>query len=172
MDVTRRRLLAGLATASAASVCSPLLQKAAAGIVGPGRLYPPMDLSLFDTPLHRGAWELRVGYAAITWDGHDGEAIEQISAAGYPGIQLRANVLKAHPDPKTLEAALTEHKLTFVALSSGGTQLDPAKEKEMLEEHAEHAKYLQAAGGKYLQVIGAGTSKSGANWTAADYKRQ
>ncbi|HEX4582548.1 MAG TPA: hypothetical protein VH139_10825, partial [Acidobacteriaceae bacterium] len=88
MDVTRRRLLAGLATAGAASVCSSLLQKAAAEFTGPGRLYPPMDLSLFDTPVDRGPWELRVGYAAITWDGHDGEAIEQISAVGYPGIQL------------------------------------------------------------------------------------
>jgi inosose dehydratase len=132
-----------------------------------------MDLSLFDTPVHRGAWELRVGYAAITWDGRDAEAIEQISAVGYPGIQLRANVLKEHPDPKTLEAALAQHKLTFVALSSGGTELDPAKEKEMLDEHTQHAKYLHAAGGKYLQVIGAGNPKGGvANWTAADYKRQ
>jgi inosose dehydratase len=131
-----------------------------------------MDLSIFDTPVHRGAWQLRVGCASITWDGRDDEAIQQISAVGYPGIQLRANVLKAHPDPKPLEAALAEHKLIFVALSSGGTQLDPAKEKEMLEEHTQHAKYLQAAGGKYLQVIGAGTPKSGANWTAADYKRQ
>jgi inosose dehydratase len=92
---------------------------------------------------------------------------------GYPGIQLRANVLKEHPDPKTLEAALAQHKLTFVALSSGGTELDPAKEKEMLDEHTQHAKYLHAAGGKYLQVIGAGNPKGGvANWTAADYKRQ
>jgi len=173
MDVTRRRLLAGLATVSAASVCSPLLQTAAAELTGPARLYPPMDLSLFDTPVHRGAWELRVGYAAITWDGRDAEAIEQISAVGYPGIQLRANVLKEHPDPKTLEAALAQHKLTFVALSSGGTELDPAKEKEMLDEHTQHAKYLHAAGGKYLQVIGAGNPKGGvANWTAADNKRQ
>jgi inosose dehydratase len=173
MEVTRRRLLAGMATVSAATMCSPLLQKAAAEVAGPARLYPPMDLSLFDTPLHRGAWDLRVGYAAITWDGRDGEAIEQISALGYPGIQLRANVLKEHPDPKTLEAALAAHKLIFVALSSGGTQLDPAKEKEMLDEHTQHAKYLHAAGGKYLQVIGAGNPKSGAaNWTAADYKRQ
>ena len=53
MDVTRRRLLAGLAAAGAASMCSPLLQKAAAGMTGPARLYPPMDLSLFDTPVHR-----------------------------------------------------------------------------------------------------------------------
>jgi inosose dehydratase len=86
---------------------------------------------------------------------------------------LRANVLKEHPDPKTLEATLAAHKLIFVALSSGGTQLDPAKEKEMLDEHTQHAKYLHSAGGKYLQVIGAGNPKSGAaNWTAADYKRQ
>ena len=173
MDVTRRRLLAGLATAGAASMCSPLLQKAGAEISGPARLYPPMDLSLFDTPVDRGAWQLRVGYAAITWGSNIGQAIEQISAVGYPGIQLLGNVLKEQPDPKTLGARLAEHKLSFVALSSGGTQLDPAKEKEMLAEHAEHAKYLQAAGGKYLQVIGAGNPKNGpANWTAADYKRQ
>jgi inosose dehydratase len=173
MEVTRRRLLAGMATVSAASMCSPLLHKAAAEVAGPARLYPPMDLSLFDTPLHRGAWDLRVGYAAITWDGRDGEAIEQIAAVGYPGIQLRANVLKEHPDPKTLEAALAEHKLMFVALSSGDAQLDPAKEKEVLEQHTQHAKYLQAAGGKYLQVIGAGNPKGApANWTAADYKRE
>ncbi|HEY2843224.1 MAG TPA: sugar phosphate isomerase/epimerase, partial [Bryobacteraceae bacterium] len=173
MEVTRRRLLAGLATASAASMYSPLLQKAGAALAGPARLYPPMDLSLFDTPVDRGEWLLRVGYASITWDGRDGEAIQQIAAVGYPGIQLRANVLKEHPDPKTLEAALSQHKLVFVALSSGGTQLDPAKEKEMLEEHTDHAKYLHAAGGKYLQVIGAGNPKGApAKWTAADYKRQ
>src|ERR1700757_329436 len=114
MDVTRRGLLAGLETARGGRcVFFFFKQKTADEMVGPGRLYPPMDLSLFDTPVHRGAWELRVGCAAITWDGRDGEAIEQISALGYPGIQLRANVLKEHPDPKTLEAALAEHKLTF-----------------------------------------------------------
>ena len=94
MELTRRRLLAGLETASAASMCSPLLQKAAAEIAGPGRLYPPMDLSLFDTPLDRGAWKLQVGYAAITWGSNIDQAIEQISATGYPGIQLLGNVLK------------------------------------------------------------------------------
>jgi inosose dehydratase len=173
MEVTRRRLLAGLATAGAAGMCSPLLQKAAAELSGPARLYPPMDLSIFDTPVERGAWRMQVGYASITWDGRDDEAIQQIAAVGYPGIQLRANALKEYPDPKKLEATLGEHKLVFVALSSGGTELDPAKEKKMLDEHTEHAKYLQAAGGKYLQVIGAGDPKGAPpKWTAADYKRQ
>jgi inosose dehydratase len=173
MEVTRRRLLAGLAAASATSMCSPLLQKAAGELTGPARLYPPMDLSIFDQPVERGAWRLEVGCAAITWGSDIGQAIQQISTLGYPGIQLLANVLKAHPDPETLKSALAEHKLTFVALSSGGTELDPAKEKEMLETHAEHAKYLHTAGGKYLQVIGAGNPKSAPpSWTAADYKRQ
>jgi inosose dehydratase len=173
MEVTRRQLLAGLATAGAASVCSPLLQKAGAELAGPARLYPPIDLSIFDTPVDRGAWKLRVGYAAITWGNDIDQAVEQIAAVGYPGVQLLGNVLKVHPDPESVKALLAQHKLIFVALSSGGTQLDPAKEKEVLDEHAQHAKYLHAAGGKYLQVIGAGDPKgTSPNWTAADYKRQ
>ena len=173
MDVTRRRLLAGLATAGAASMCPPLLHNAAAELRGPARLYPPMDLSIFDTPVDRGAWKLRVGYAAITWGNNIDQAIEQIAAVGYPGVQLLSNVIKAQPEPEPVKAMLAKNKLIFVALSSGGTELDPAKEKEMLATHTEHAKYLHAAGGKYLQVIGAGNPKNGpANWTAADYKRQ
>lgn len=151
----------------------PLLQKvasAASGWMTP--LYPPMDLSLFDVPLHHGAMDLRVGCAAITWGGKDDLAIEEIAAIGYPGIQLRANVLATHPDPKALGDLLQQHKLTFVALSSGTTPLDPAKEKDTLQTHAAHAKYMQAAGGKYLQIIGASTSRNDQTWTAADYKRQ
>lgn len=173
MQITRRRLLAGAAAFGAAGMCPRILRTAAAAVTSPARLYPPMDLTLFDAPLDRGPWRLQVGCAAITWDSDIGQAIQQISALGYPGVQLLANVLKAHPDPATLKAALAAHKLTFVALSSGGSSLDPAKEKEMLEAHAAHAKYLHAAGGKYLQIIGAGNPKEGApNWTAADYKRQ
>lgn len=172
MKVTRRQLMTGVAAAAAAGMVSPMAQRALGKMGGPAVLYPPMDLSLFDVPLHRGAWELRVGCAAITWGGNDEQAIEQIAAAGYPGIQLRANVLKQHPDPKTLAAALAEHKLTLVALSSGSTPLDAAKEKNTLAEHAGHAKYLQAAGGKYLQIIGAGNYDGKQAFTAADYKRQ
>lgn len=172
MEVTRRRLLAGLSVAGAAGMCRPLLQKAGAAIGGSARLYPPMDLSLFDVPLHRGAFDLKVGCAAITWNGRDEEAIQQIAALGYPGVQLRANVIQEHPDPGTLKDALEKHKLTLVALSSGSAPLDPAKEKDAIEEHAQHAKYLEGAGGKYLQVIGAGNVKGGQAWTAADYKRQ
>lgn len=172
MRFTRRRVLAGMAMAGAAGVMPPLLQKACAGVAAPTRLYPPMDLAHFDVPVARGAMSLKIGCASITWGGNDGQAIQQIAAVGYPGIQLRANVVEEHPDPKTLAEALAQHKLTFVALSSGTCPLDPAKEKEMLEMHAAHARYLHQAGGKYLQVIGAGNLKGGQGWTAADYKRQ
>ena len=172
MLITRRRLLAGAAASGAVSMCPRAVRIAAAAVVGPAQLYPPMDLTLFDAPLDHGPWRLQVGYAAITWGSDIGQAIEQIAATGYPGIQLLGNVLTVHPDPATLKAALAAHKLTFVALSSGSTPLDPAKERQTLEEHAAHAKYLHAAGGKYLQIIGAGNPKSGASWTTADYKRQ
>jgi len=36
---------------------------------------------------------IRFGYAAITWGGEDERAIDDISALGFPGIQLRASVL-------------------------------------------------------------------------------
>src|SRR5262245_47140875 len=35
------------------------------------------------------AVDLKLGYAAITWDGKDDQAIEDISALGFHGIQLR-----------------------------------------------------------------------------------
>jgi len=169
MDVTRRRFLAGCAAASAV-----------AGLSGPGLatamaepLYPAMDLSGFDAPLDRGEWKLRVGCAAITWGSKVDEAAQQIAAVGYPGLQFLANVIAAHPDPASVKAMLAKERLEFVALSSGSTELDPAKEQTLLAQHEAHAKYLHAAGGGYLQVIGAGSPKGSApSWTEADYKRQ
>ena len=151
---------------------APWWHRAMAGVAAPARLYPPMDLAHFDVPLARGPMALKIGCAAITWGGNDGQAIQQIAALGYPGIQLRANVIEEHRDPQSLADALAQHKLTFVALSSGNCTLDPAKEKEMLATHEAHAKYVHQAGGKYLQVIGAGTVKGAHGWTTADYKRQ
>src|SRR5438093_56571 len=45
--------------------------------------------------LERRSQAIRFGYAAITWNGNDRQAIEDVSALGFPGIQLRANVLAA-----------------------------------------------------------------------------
>jgi inosose dehydratase len=107
----------------------------------------------FAAPGRRRANRMQIGYASITWGGNDVQAMEDIAALGYPGIQLRANTLKEFPDPKQLAAKLAAQKLSFVALSSGLVEIDPAKEKETIETNVAHAKYLAEAGGKYLQLI-------------------
>ncbi|MGH9618048.1 MAG: sugar phosphate isomerase/epimerase family protein, partial [Acidobacteriaceae bacterium] len=132
-------------------------------------LYPPRNLSYFDAPLHRGPMKIQFGYASITWGGRDNQAIQDIAAVGYPGIQLRANALTEYPDPHALRDTLAKHNLTFVALSSGDASLDPAQEKKMLATHADHARYLHQAGGKYLQVIGTFAKRK---FSASDYKRE
>ena len=166
MSSTRREFLAGLG-AAAAAVSIP--GHAAHALAGDSLLYPPADLSYFDIPIHRGPMKIQIGYAAITWKENDKQAIEDISAVGYPGIQLRANALEEYPDPHALKDALAKHNLAFVALSSGDAPLVPAVEKKNLEMHAAHARYLHQAAGKYLQVIGTFAQKT---YTPSDYKRQ
>jgi len=124
MSYTRRGFLAGLG-ASAAVVSVPVC--AVDALAGPSLLYPPADLSYFDAPLHRGPMKIQIGYAAITWKENDNQAIEDIAAVGYPGIQLRANVLGEYPDPHALKDTLAKHNLTFVALSMRGICTRPAE---------------------------------------------
>ena len=97
---------------------------------------------------------IQFGYAAITWGGDDERAIEDISALGFPGIQLRANVLTRYGlGPAALREQLAAHRLTFVALSSGNVSIDPSAESRVIEEHVSHARFLRDAGGLYLQLI-------------------
>lgn len=103
----------------------------------------------------RGTSRIRVAYAAITWNEHDLQAIDDISALGYPGIQLRANVLTSYGDrPAELRELLAQHGLTFVAFSSGDVDIDAADERRVIDEHVSHARWLKDAGGLYLQIIG------------------
>jgi inosose dehydratase len=121
------------------------------GSAAAAALLPLPDVS----ELLAGAPEgMKYGYAAITWGGNDELAIEEISAVGFPGIQLRAGVLSRFGDrPGALRDLLARHGLTFVALSSGNVSIDPAVESRMIDEHVSHAKFLRDAGGLYLQLI-------------------
>jgi inosose dehydratase len=110
--------------------------------------------SLYASMLRSAPSGIQFGYAAITWGGNDDQAIEDISALGFPGIQLRANVLAKYAEqPSALRDLLAQHHLTFVALSSGNVSVDPSVEIRMLDEHLAHAKFLRDAGGLYLQLI-------------------
>ena len=115
-------------------------------------LYPPMDLSYFNTPISPAPSEIHFGYASITWNENDRQAIDDIAALGFHGIQLRANAVKEFTSPSELRDLLEKHQLKMVALSSGGVRIDPAVEAEEIEKHTANAKFVHDVGGLYLQV--------------------
>lgn len=143
---SRREFIAGL-TALAGSWSIP------AGAFSPFEsLYPPMDLSHFDTPISAAPAEIKVGYAAITWRGNDRQAIEDIAALGFPGIQLRSNLLTEFANPTDVRNLLQQHHLTMVALSSGGVRIEASDKASEIAKHVQNARYMHSAGGLYLQV--------------------
>ncbi|MBV9085163.1 MAG: TIM barrel protein [Acidobacteriaceae bacterium] len=95
---------------------------------------------------------IRFGYAAITWGRAERQAIEDISSAGYQGIQFRIEAVTEFRPPE-LREVLRQHKLTFVALSSGEISIDPATESDQLAKHTANAKFVRDAGGLYLQIL-------------------
>jgi inosose dehydratase len=113
---------------------------------------------------------MHVGYAAITWGGNDLQAIEDIAAVGFEGIQLRANILTRFDGRASeLRDLLARRHLTFVALSSGNLGLEPSREQALIAEHLEHARFLRDAGGLYLQIID--ERPRGRPATPEDYRR-
>jgi inosose dehydratase len=148
-QILRREFLGGLAALSVAG--------------SSGRAYPPFRSFLpatahfpdFDSPNAKTTPDIRIGYASITWGGNDRQAIDDISALGFPGIQLRANVVKDF-QPEQLRDVLHQHGLTMVALSSGDVHLDPALDADDIALHTANAQFLHDEGGLY--------SRSSINW--------
>lgn len=161
--LARREFLGSLAVLTAAS-CIPVKLLHARSL-----LYPPMDLAHFDTPIPPAPGEIRLGYAAITWGGNDRQAIDDVAALGFPGIQLRSNCIEEFGNsPAAVRELLEKHKLVFVALSSGGISADRVQSEE-IAKHTAHAQFLHDAGGSYLQVTDDRPKDRAI--TPADYKR-
>jgi inosose dehydratase len=100
-----------------------------------------------------GKQTIRFGYAAITWEGNDVQAIKEISELGFRGIQLRSNILKEFGErPEALRSLLEQHNLEMAAFSSGGVRIDPNIEADEIAKHVGNAKFVKAVGGRYLQV--------------------
>jgi len=147
--VARREFLRGIGAATAASATLSLPLKS---LCAPELLYPPRDLSYFDTPISPVPGEIHFGYASITWNGDDRQAIEDIATLGFRGIQLRSNVLKEFASAAELRDLLEKHHLKMVALSSGGVRIDPTVERDEIARHTANAKFAHDVGGSYLQV--------------------
>ena len=132
-------------------------------------LYPLVDLSTFERPISPAPFELHIGYAAITWGGNDRQAIADIAAVGYPGIQVRANSVAEFGTGAALREELDKHHLQMVALSSGDLSIEPAAEQAEMAKHVANAQFLRDAGGTYLQLIDARPKDRVI--TTADYRR-
>jgi inosose dehydratase len=123
---TRRTFLAGLGAATTVATLP--------SFAAPGRMS-----------------NIRFGYAAITWGNEERQAVDDIAAAGYPGIQFRANAVTEFK-PAELKELLAQHKLTFVALSSGEVSLDQP-EADQIAKHVANAQFVKDSGGLYLQIL-------------------
>lgn len=100
------------------------------------------------------AGAIRVGYAAITWGGHDEQAIADVAAVGFKGIQLRSTAFDAYGTrPAELKALLAKHGVAFAVLSSGNLKYQPEDRQAQIDLHLSHAKFVRDAGGQHLQVI-------------------
>lgn len=111
--------------------------------------------------------DIRIGYASITWGGKAQQAIDDVSAIGYRGIQLRSDDIRQF-QPAALRDELRRKNLEFVALSSGNVHIDRASHDSDIATHTANANYMRDAGGRYLQVIDQEMNQD--NFSAADYK--
>ncbi len=104
------------------------------------------------TAVAEGWPRLKIGYASITWGTAERQAIDDISALGYPGIQMRNNAVSEFK-PEELRSLLQQRNLKFVALSSGELNIDPAVQSQQLNMHVANANFVKAVDGLYLQVL-------------------
>ncbi len=166
---TRRHFLTTIGLASAASLAP--WPSAAQSPAARTPLYPPTDLSMFDRPIGGvQPFAMPLAYQAITWGGKDLQAIEEIGAGGFKGIQLRSPIFAEYGSkPAELKAILTKHKVSLVVLSSGNVNGDPKVEADEITRHMKHAQFVKDLGGLYLQVID--ERPKGRAATPDDYKR-
>jgi inosose dehydratase len=163
MSISRRKFIARMGFATAA-LGLPFKTSAT-------REHPFNHLLTLANSVELPASVIRFGYAAITWNGNDVQAIKDVSDVGFKGIQIRSNILKDYGDkPGALRELLEQHHLEMVALSSGGVGIAEGTEKDEIDKHARNAKFVHDVGGHYLQVTDSARPKN-RKPEAADFKQ-
>jgi inosose dehydratase len=103
---------------------------------------------------------LKIAYSSITWNGNDAQAIADLVALGYKGIQIRANTFGPYKaKPSELKALLDQHNLKLAMFSSGNVEIDPAKEQSTIDTHVAHASFVKALGGSAIQLTNSARPK-------------
>jgi inosose dehydratase len=109
---------------------------------------------------------LKLGYSAITWGGNDVQAIQEIAALGFKGIQLRSNVLKEYGSkPDELRALLQENKLELAMFSGGNANINTGNDEQVIQNLVSTARFVKALGGKDIQITNSSRPKTGAPTT-------
>lgn len=107
----------------------------------------------FTIPALAADYDFKIGYHAITWGDKTEQAIDEISALGYRGIQIRRPDYEKYADrPAVFKELLAARKLTVVSISTGGVTLKPETEKQEIEDRVKMAKWMKEVGGPYLQA--------------------
>lgn len=105
---------------------------------------------------------LKVGYSAITWGGNDLQAMQDISALGFRGIQLRSNILKEYgKKPEAVRGLLKQYDLNLVMFSSGNANINTGNDEAVIKMHLDNANFVKAVGGKFIQVTNSSRPKDG-----------
>jgi inosose dehydratase len=114
---------------------------------------------------------LKIGYSAITWGGNDVQAMKDISALGFKGIQLRSNILKEYGKrPEEVKELLKLYNLDFPMFSSGNANINTGNDEAVIQMHLDNANFVKAVGGKFIQVTNSSRPKEGAP-SQADLKK-
>jgi len=111
-----------------------------------------------------------VGYAAISWpsDQFD-DAIVDISALGFRGVQMLGSTLKSYGSRvETLKARLDILKLKPAALSCSGVSPNPARASNDSAQFKRYVAFMKHLGGKNLQITDGG--RPGRNYSAREIR--
>jgi inosose dehydratase len=97
--------------------------------------------------------KLQLAYSAITWGGKDLDAMKDIAALGFKGVQLRANTYDTYKTKvQELKDQILANGLSLPMFSSGNVEIDPAKEESTINYHVAHASFVKALGGTSIQL--------------------
>jgi inosose dehydratase len=106
--------------------------------------------------------DMKLAYSAITWGGNDVQAIKDISALGFKGIQLRSNVVKDYgTKPAEIRALLAQYKLNLPMFSSGNANINTGNDQAVIDTHVANATFVKAIGGSNLQITNSSRPKVG-----------
>ena len=109
---------------------------------------------------------LQLGYSAITWGGKDAQAIKDIAALGFKGVQLRSNTVKEYAGKtQELKAMLDQYNLVLPMFSSGNANINTGDDAGVIKMHVDNARFVKALGGQNIQLTNTSRSKTAAPTT-------